>query len=304
MSSNLKKKYELFGIGRQAYKTYSNSTTNYYCCPICRNLFTIYDIYNKNLTLEHIPPKHLGGRGIALTCASCNNTSGHTVDSEIAKREDVLKLTALFTQKGKYAGDIKLDFRDPTTKPPNFHLTVDNEKVRFYFKPKHNPPGSLDTAIHYFSKHKRKTKNSSPLSFSTIQKYNQRLADVGYLKSAYLICFAAYGYKYALDKHLDKVREQIINYDKKILDGYIIRSSFEYATKNTLLLIDSPFHALSVIFNDTAVILPLPSFIQGATTVYETIRSTYKKITKIDFAGTVLKWPTSLVLKWDFDALS
>jgi hypothetical protein len=54
-----------------------------YLCPLCLNWFTDLD----DLSLEHAPPRSIGGRHMAVTCRRCNSRSGHTVDAELRHAE-------------------------------------------------------------------------------------------------------------------------------------------------------------------------------------------------------------------------
>jgi hypothetical protein len=64
------------------------------------------------LTLEHVPPEAVGGRGILLTCKSCNNTAGHTVDAAVVGRGRLFQLgNSLFRNQGEFRGPIKIEFR-------------------------------------------------------------------------------------------------------------------------------------------------------------------------------------------------
>jgi len=60
-----------------------------YLCPICGQQFSREALKEGQLTLEHVPPRALGGRGIILTCKACNNLAGYTVDAAITKRADM-----------------------------------------------------------------------------------------------------------------------------------------------------------------------------------------------------------------------
>ncbi|WP_082140000.1 HNH endonuclease [Desulfovibrio sp. TomC] len=294
-------KVQLFAHGVQAYRNYSGSNGEYYCCPVCGDFFSEIDLENSRLTLEHVPPSSQGGKGIALTCSSCNNNAGHSIDAEVANREDVLKASALITRQGKFDGDVALNFGEENHKPLNFRLVVEEQKVRFYLKQKSNHPNARGVVESFFKEHNKKPcGNTSSIKFSTRRRYRSRFANIGYLKSAFLVCFAAFGYTYAFDKNLEIIRRQIICPNEKILEGYIIRSEVDFFEKRTLLFLENPTNAFAVLLNDTAVVLPLPSFVDNVD-IYDFLVSTYATTSKIDFSGVRLEWPTSLSLRWDFE---
>ena len=50
-------------------------------CPICLAAFTEDGVgAGRNVTLEHTPPKALGGREACLTCEPCNQRASATSD--------------------------------------------------------------------------------------------------------------------------------------------------------------------------------------------------------------------------------
>ena len=61
-------------------------------CPLCLADFDRSDVLaGTNVTLEHAPPKSLGGTAICLTCKSCNNNASlidqHAYQSAKARHE-------------------------------------------------------------------------------------------------------------------------------------------------------------------------------------------------------------------------
>jgi 5-methylcytosine-specific restriction endonuclease McrA len=60
----------------------------WYLCPICLDvMFTVEELGTKELTVEHVPPKVLGGRELVLTCRTCNNHAGSKFDAEADKQQ-------------------------------------------------------------------------------------------------------------------------------------------------------------------------------------------------------------------------
>jgi len=53
-----------------------------FVCPLCFRYFTRTEVLNQNddegsVTIEHIPPKALGGKKRTLTSVECNNEAGY-----------------------------------------------------------------------------------------------------------------------------------------------------------------------------------------------------------------------------------
>ena len=65
-------------------------TVGLYACPICSLLLPREATDSGDLTLEHVPPEPVGGKGIVLTCKQCNSTAGHTVDAALTVASDFL----------------------------------------------------------------------------------------------------------------------------------------------------------------------------------------------------------------------
>ena len=181
-------------------------------CPICLSEFDRSDVVaGTDVTLEHAPPKSLGGAPICLTCRSCNNKASlidqHAFLSAKARSEWVAGEGApivvdLFGHKRTY----RFVPRDPKAPfPARKHLfrsgTINLDHAL--------PREQLDAG--------------KGISFRIPQRDDYEF--VSMLKSAYLMVFSlmgANGYAFAENIGLQPVREQIMNPDKKILkDGFI-----------------------------------------------------------------------------------
>ncbi|MDE0000259.1 MAG: hypothetical protein OXQ89_21150 [Rhodospirillaceae bacterium] len=59
-------------------KLYARGNTH---CPLCFTPFTKAEASSgRTVTLEHVPPKALGGKALCLTCRSCNASAGRGID--------------------------------------------------------------------------------------------------------------------------------------------------------------------------------------------------------------------------------
>lgn len=54
-----------------------------YLCPISLNYFAEGSLESGELTLEHVPPQSLGGKGKLLTCRQANNLDGQSTDKRL-----------------------------------------------------------------------------------------------------------------------------------------------------------------------------------------------------------------------------
>lgn len=294
---NLKRIF--FERGVSAINVYKNTEEELYYCPICAVPFSRNAIDENLLTLEHVPPEAQGGKGIALTCSKCNNTAGHTVDAAVAHRNEVLGIEPLLSQKGKYSGRIRINFGDKNLEAVNADLSVEDSKVRIYLVEKSNHPQTPEKIKEFFTKHNQNNSEGkvSTIQFNTRQRYHFQHSKVGDLRTAFLVCFAFFGYRYAFDKRLEIVRNQIINYDEKVIDGYWFQSDIGDEPDTNLYMIDKPFQALSVRLGKISVLLP---WLESPENFYDFITKEYlPEGGRLMFDGKRIQWPQSLEVNLD-----
>ena|ERR1700733_3645501 len=172
-----------------------------YPCPICLTPFTVEALKDKRLSVEHVPPKSVGGRELLLTCTLCNNSSGTKLDADAKTKEDVRRAMAglsdrphriramigglpvngeLHTSQGTYALKIPRKINKPRT-----HESLD----------KLGKVGTQLTVQH--------------------ESFSELGAKISWLRSGYLTLFAMAGYEVALDPAMQIVRQQILECDER-----------------------------------------------------------------------------------------
>ena len=180
-------------------------------CPICLCDFNRSDVLaGTNVTLEHAPPKALGGAAICLTCKSCNNRASlvdqHACRSKKARREWADgKGAPIVVDLFGHKRSLRFVPHDPNAPfPARKHLLRNGNIELGPLPPKH----LLDA--------------SKGMSFRIPQRDDYEF--VSMIKSAYLMVFSLLGengYKFAENAGLQPVRRQIMNPGKKILrDGF------------------------------------------------------------------------------------
>ena len=181
-------------------------------CPICLCEFERSDVVaGTEVTLEHAPPKSLGGAPICLTCKSCNNKASlidqHAYRSVKSRSEWIDGQGApivvnLFEHRRSY----RFIPRDPKAPFPARKHQFRNGTIELGPLP---PKAHLDL--------------NKGLSFRIPQRDDYEA--VSMIKSAYLMVFSlmgANGYTFAENIGLRPVREQIMNPGKKILESGFI----------------------------------------------------------------------------------
>ena len=220
-------------------------------CPICLAAFTEDGVgAGRNVTLEHAPPKALGGREACLTCEPCNQRASATSD-QAAKR---------------------------STSPPALVLDVKGARRTARFRPDGIPLSELpyrfadsDAAKAAERELGRETivAVTQPIQFNeatTIDKItmapkvpNARHLEVGWLRTAYLLVFSLLGpggYVFARSAALRPVREQIQNPDEEIATA-LLRGHPSESSSGTLITLRSnaPPFFWSIRFDGGACVL-------------------------------------------------
>ena len=181
-------------------------------CPICLSAFDRSDVMaGTEVTLEHAPPKSLGGVPLCLTCKSCNNKASlidqHAFSSAKARNEwaegQGAPIVVDFFGHKRSHRFVPRDSNAPF--PARKHL-FRNGTISLGPVP---PKDRLDA--------------NKGITFRIPQRDDYEF--VSMIKSAYLMVFSLMGtngYKFAENIGLQPVREQIMNPDEKILkDGFI-----------------------------------------------------------------------------------
>jgi len=232
MTKNDIKKKKIFDIYSQNLKWIKEKTNAKFdtefeygvLCPLCLNVFIEKDLKPSelnHLTLEHNPPKSLGGKDNILTCKECNNRNGHKTDLELLNYllEQEFKSfspnsnhrTKLVTKDGaKVTADLSFDNKGKMTfnihskysNPKDYKSFIDSEEKGFF---------PIEGEIGKFATKRYKFEIPIP------DKGNMRLASISLLKIGYLLGFEKYGHIFLFNKNNEKIREQILNPEKEIL---------------------------------------------------------------------------------------
>ena len=195
-------------LRRLRSRLFDRGNTN---CPICLTAFAEIEVERgRKVTLEHAPPKAMGGQVACLTCSRCNN-AGSVLDRAATRERKAI---------GDYASgrgtEIEVNLfgarrsgllRPEEGKPLRFPMPTKVGQLRGKMELRFLPGGQgLDV--------------SKGIEIR-IKKPSSDHVNASLLRSAYLLVFSllgSYGYRYAESEAICKVREQIMNPEKKIAD--------------------------------------------------------------------------------------
>jgi hypothetical protein len=179
-----------------------------FICPLCYNgYFTRESLKHELLSLEHVPPKALGGTIRTLTCKDCNSQHGTELDSHLVKKTD---LVAAFSGQSPTAVTAQITINSVTL-PVNFFPLRDGGIRIFPAEPViRNNKQQIDAFTEQFTSRSTNFKISYKIP-------NERHANLAVLRAAYLWAFSAFGYGFLINPHLLAIREQLKNPSELIL---------------------------------------------------------------------------------------
>jgi len=166
-------------------------------CPICLNK---YDNNVHKESLEHVPQKSLGGKVIAITCNSCNNSCGVEIDRHLTNYIKRIENNEFVEGSDRF---VVIDTPDGLL---NAKLIVGNkDNLKLELNKTKNDPKTFEKRREFISKDSLvEIQNKSP----QIKKDGLNAA---LLKNAYMILFAKFGYTFLSSEYYNRIREQIKN---------------------------------------------------------------------------------------------
>ena len=286
-SNQVKKKiFSLFSQNLEWVKehpliSFNPNFTNGYICPLCFEVFFEDDLSaskKNHLTLEDIPPKSLGGKPLALTCKNCNSKSGHELDIHLLNRLQEID-SHLFLKNSKANATYELNGNKI-----NGIVEIDqNRSVKLHLQTnRSNPIESRKLIKDLFPPViTNKVFKTPNFNLELHKRSNENRAEVAVLRIAYLLAYATFGNSFLINSGLFKVREQILNPDKEILQKpyWIIYDFPKEAEGINIIIQPKELRSFLVIFNlvtksqsrQIAIALPGPS--KNGLKIYDYIKN-------------------------------
>ena len=247
------------------------------------------------LSLEHVPPKSMGGKAIALTCKGCNTLAGHSIDAALSRRSALTRLYDVLTGASYgEGGRVTFHVGDASL---NAQVSRDiHDPVRVEILGRWNDPRKVERVRAYGEEHARGDAWTGGRLRMTAPGYDPQLALAGDLKAAFLAAFAALGYRYAFDPRLVLVRQQILNPLKELIGGWF--PLHQTATDRCLVLIPEPLPSVMVRLGWVDVLLP---WLNSPLNFYDALAALYQTHGPQEVIGESMPWPTTLEMKLDIE---
>jgi hypothetical protein len=287
-----------FTRGVDAFRRAAPSAPEAYPCPLCARGFGRAALDDGTLTIEHAPPEALGGRPICLTCKDCNRTAGHTVDAQMRRRETSFDFAAGTMEKPH---------------PARFQIGETSVNVDFYFgpagimvigDPKRNHPAAQASFQAEFESRVGPGRTDD-FSFTVTPLkigHKAQLDLVGWLRSAYLVAFAALGYRYIFQSRLEVVRRQLRAPEETIIEDFSVVLPKAKRDERRFIFVEKPAHLRGLFLQMGRRVIFLPWLDDG---LYESLREERKRDTRFQFdvGGYSLPWPREPRHLIDFDQI-
>ena len=232
-------------------------------CPICLTTFSRDAVKSGNgVSIEHVPPKSSGGVERCLTCFSCNDSAGRTIDHAAAMRNRAimdavsgrgvkLEIDAFGTKRTTYLSPVGIKKND-------LNATLARSPLVDRLFTKLQSHGQEAVMLAEFTKG-TDFDFAKGITISSKNPSKQRI-EASWLRSAYLLVFCLlgkYGYGYAESESIIPIREQIMNPDEKIVTR-AIRDKFPATLPNDIMFINKSQkpYCWVVKISDACVLLP------------------------------------------------
>lgn len=224
----------------------------YYTCPCC--LTGLYpEVAADMLTIEHVPPKALGGLPLLLTCAKCNNNAGAYFDAHADQKAiaDAFVRGEILSKKIRataYIDDVPLRGTAQSSAGGISIVGV----------PRQNNPEQHATFMAMLESLAEGGDAIGRFSFKIHTHFDEARARLSLIRAAYLAAFAALGWTYIFQPEMQQIRDQLMKPDESILDTYLHRDSDSEPSVRRMLLVADPdgLSCLAVTIGEFSIFLP------------------------------------------------
>ena len=207
MKSNQKK--QILKMLSTNLKMFFPEYNNHFMCPTCQKVINIDRLCD--ISEAHIVPKSAKGTLKTFLCKNCNSIFGAKQDKWFG---DIVRIANDRNPSILGTGIKERYFLIDGIKVNGHWERSQDGNLSFYIYEDKNSPNINELVNNKF----RTNPKSIDVSFPLPILKNRHLINVGYLTAAYLMWFGYLGYSWALQNHLDIIRQQITNPDKEIIE--------------------------------------------------------------------------------------
>lgn len=303
------RRYQWFREGADAFRRFQRLAGNehrlppnqeVYACPLCLQvLFSIEALETKDLTVEHAPPKRLGGPELALTCRWCNSGSGTSFDAEAVKEWRFRKLLEGQSGQGSRA---RLTF-DGVTVRGNLHI-AGRTGLLFGGVQKANGEAKLERLETVMKQWANSGRQDVGFEIEVEDRFSAERAQISWVRSAYIVAFAALGWRYIAQTSLTPIRDQLRDPDVITLPSVGFFEPNADDDRREFLVVEEPADCASVAVALGRNVVFLPA-IDSTRPLPDLVRSLHShqpaNSGRHEFGGQLVPWPTKPLYALDVE---
>ena len=281
------KRQAWFSQGVTAFQRARPGAPAVYPCPLCIRGFTTPNA----LTLEDVPPKAVGGKPLVLTCRTCNNTSGHLLDSHIRSGQDLKEMT-----EGKREASIRLTQFGHTI---NALATFSPGGISIAGLPKHSDPKAHKALFDELERAAASGSTDWNITITMSSRHSPQREGVGWLRVGYLYAFASLGYQWVMRPELEPIREQFRKPDERLVPA-VMKHTDAAPAGDGISFVHSPRELRSILVRLGKNLFFFPNFNEAAD-FYQRIAAQRQSSDTMRIDGYHIDLPTKPLFAFDHD---
>jgi hypothetical protein len=225
----------------------------HYLCPCCMRVCGREALSDGTLTIEDVPPKSVGGRWLVLTCKQCNSTAGTRLDEQARLREEQLDFLAGRVPERALAAEIMVG--DSTTEGDIRHV---GDALLLLVDPKRSDPRQHAEMTKTLDQWAAGGRPGGLMGFGLTKRAHVVRARLSWLRAAYLVAFAALGWRYICMPYLAQLRAQLADPDATLLPPLALFNPDGMPGSRDLVVVQEPYalRSLAVVLGRYTVFLP------------------------------------------------
>jgi hypothetical protein len=262
----------------------------FYACPCCLTAYGRDALDRDVFTVDHVPPKAVGGRKLVLTCRACNSLAGSAFDAHAARREAQFDL---FTGRGPGRA-VRVDVAvGDTIIGGDIHRAGDSFIMVWAPTPKANSPMDVEEATRTMDGWAAAA-TGGRIRFRFSETLLPARAQLSWVRAGYLAAFAALGWRYAFLRLLNPLRAQLADPSADLLPPLAMVDPQAPRDCRQLIVVKQPdeLRSLAVRMGRHTVFLPGLEQLQS----FETLSAALARFSQLpaprpQLVGKQIPWP-------------
>lgn len=263
----------------------------WYACPLCLTVHPRTAVLAGTLTEEHVPPHVLGGHGLLLTCAACNNTAGTTLDAHAVRRRH---LEDFFIHRRATGRTLPVTIHADGIPLRGTIQWTDDGSLQIFGVPRQNHPDQQAAHLQTLDDYVDRADPNPNITFTIQAQYDANRDQLSWIRAAYLAAFAALGWRYILRPSMAPYRAQFREPATATLPIRVLRDRTAADDQRRILLVEQPddLRSVAVTFGQRLILLPGIDRPQTSHQLHDAItaRST-DAAPPADLHGKEVPWP-------------